>query len=148
MTETIGYAAKTQSAELEPFKFNRRAVGPTDVAFDITHCGICHSDLHQINGDWGGEVFPMVPGHEVVGKVTAVGIEVTAFKVGQIVGVGCMVDSCQECASCNENEEQFCTTGATFTYNSVDKNLGGITYGGYSNQMVVDQNFVLSMPEI
>ena len=147
MNETIGYAALNSAEQLKPFKFNRREVGPADVAFDISHCGICHSDLHQLNGDWGSEIYPMVPGHEVVGRVTSVGAKVTKFKPGQLVGVGCMVDSCQDCSSCHENEEQFCEEGATFTYNGEDKHLGGVTYGGYSKKMVVDEAFVLKMPE-
>ena len=111
------------------------------------HCGICHSDLHQIKDDWGFSQYPMVPGHEIVGKVIQVGSEIQKFSVGQKVGVGCLVDSCQECPSCKDNEEQFCEQGSTQTYNGLDKHLGGMTYGGYSKLVVVDENFVLAMPE-
>jgi uncharacterized zinc-type alcohol dehydrogenase-like protein len=147
MVQTVGYAAHSETTPLTPFSFNRREVGPKDVAIEITHCGICHSDLHQIKDDWGFSQYPMVPGHEIVGKVIQVGSEIQKFSVGQKVGVGCLVDSCQECPSCKDNEEQFCEQGSTQTYNGLDKHLGGMTYGGYSKLVVVDENFVLSMPE-
>ena len=147
MEKIFGYAAQSETSPLTPFEFNRRDVGDNDVAFAVTHCGVCHSDLHQVKDDWGFSQYPMVPGHEVLGVVTAVGKNVTRFKVGQRVGVGCLVDSCQTCSACQEDEEQFCEQGSTQTYNGLDKHLGGVTYGGYSQKMVVDQAFVLNMPE-
>lgn len=147
MEKIFGYAAHSEISPLTPFEFNRRDVGDNDVAFDVTHCGVCHSDLHQVRDDWGFSQYPMVPGHEVLGIVTAVGKNVSRFKVGQRVGVGCLVDSCQTCSACHEHEEQFCEQGSTQTYNGLDKHLGGVTYGGYSQKMVVDQAFVLNMPE-
>jgi uncharacterized zinc-type alcohol dehydrogenase-like protein len=126
-----------------PFDFERRAPGPNDVHIEILFCGVCHSDLHQARDEWGGSTFPMVPGHEIVGRVKQVGKEVTRFKAGDLAGVGCMVDSCRHCADCREGLEQFCQNTLTFTYNSPDPILGGSTYGGYSNQVVVDQDFVL-----
>lgn len=147
MTETIGYAVHKAGAPLQRFAFKRRQIGAEDVAIDILFCGICHSDLHQINNDWAGSQYPMVPGHEIIGRVTAVGAQVSRFSPGDLVGVGCMVDSCRGCASCQINEEQFCEEGSTFTYNSEDKHLGGVTYGGYSKQVVVTQSFVLKVDE-
>lgn len=147
MKQTIGYAAQSETSDLEPFKFNRRDLGATDIAFDILYCGVCHSDLHQVRDDWGFSQYPMVPGHEVVGKVTAVGDKVKKFSVGQLVGVGCLVDSCRNCHACQGGEEQFCQEGSIQTYNGLDKHLGGMTYGGYSKQMVVDEDFVLKIPE-
>ncbi len=147
MDKILGYAANSETEALVPFEFNRRDVGAKDVAFDVTHCGVCHSDLHQIKDDWGFSQYPMVPGHEVVGVVTSVGAQVTRFKVGQHVGVGCLVDSCQKCDPCKESEEQFCDEGSTQTYNGLDKHLGGVTYGGYSQKMVVNEAFILNMPE-
>lgn len=147
MKITKAYAAENSSSKLTPFSFKRRDVGENDVAIDIAFCGVCHSDLHQVKNDWGFSQYPMVPGHEIVGKVVEVGNKVTNFKVGQHVGVGCLVDSCQACPSCEKDEEQFCHNGSTQTYNSEDKKSGGHTYGGYSNYMVVDKNFVLSVDE-
>jgi alcohol dehydrogenase (NADP+) len=147
MSKTTGYAAYAAGAELEAFEFERREVGDEDVAIDILFCGICHSDLHLINNDWKMSQYPIVPGHEVIGRVTQVGSKVTGFSVGEMAGVGCMVDSCQHCQNCKADEEQFCEAGNTLTYNSEDKHLGGMTYGGYSKQMVVDQNFVLHISE-
>ena len=145
MTETIGYAVHKAGAPLQHFAFERRQIGTEDVAIDILFCGICHSDLHQINNDWNSSQYPMVPGHEIIGRVKAVGSKVSRFSPGDLVGVGCMVDSCRTCSSCKINEEQFCEPGATFTYNSDDKHLGGLTYGGYSKHIVVTQDFVLKV---
>ncbi|MCL9683027.1 NAD(P)-dependent alcohol dehydrogenase [Legionella maioricensis] len=145
MTETIGYAAPKAGAPLQPFTFERRKIGAQDVAIDILFCGICHSDLHQIHNDWGFGQYPMVPGHEIIGKVTAVGAKVDRFAPGDLVGVGCMVDSCGKCSSCTLNEEQFCESGMTQTYNSEDKILGGMTYGGFSKHIIVTQDFVLKI---
>ncbi|MDX2345817.1 MAG: NAD(P)-dependent alcohol dehydrogenase [Legionella sp.] len=147
MPQTIGYAANKAGASLEKFTFDRRNVGAHDIAIDILFCGICHSDLHQINNDWGVSQYPMVPGHEIIGRITAIGDQVSEFSVGEMAGVGCMVDSCQQCQSCKHHEEQFCESGSTQTYNSKDKHLDSVTYGGYSKQMVVNQNFVLHVPE-
>ena len=144
---TRGYAAASARSPLAPFEFERRAPGPKDVHLDILFCGVCHSDLHQARDEWGGSMFPMVPGHEIIGRVKQVGAEVTRFAVGDLVGVGCMVDSCRRCADCREGLEQFCQNTLTLTYNSPDPILGGSTYGGYSNQIVVDQDFVLRVSE-
>ena len=143
MSETIGYAVHKKGSSLERFVFDRRKPGLNDVGIDILFCGICHSDLHQVNNDWGGAQYPMVPGHEIIGRVTAVGPSVSRFSVGDLVGVGCMVDSCRQCQNCKRHEEQFCESGMTQTYNSEDKHSGGVTYGGYSKKIVVDQDFVL-----
>ncbi len=145
--ETIGYATHKAHAPLERFSFKRREVGGHDVGIDILYCGICHSDLHQINNDWGGSQYPMVPGHEIIGRISSIGKEVKNFSVGDLVGVGCMVDSCRHCSNCTIHEEQFCETGSTMTYNGEDKHLGGLTYGGYSKYLVVDEDFVLKVDE-
>lgn len=145
MTKTVGYAADKAGAPLHRFAFERRQVGAHDVAIDILYCGICHSDLHQVNNDWGGSVYPMVPGHEIIGRVSALGSEVTRFSVGDLVGVGCMVDSCRHCSNCHDGEEQFCDKGSIMTYNSEDKDMGGVTYGGYSRHIVVKDDFVLTI---
>ena len=118
MIKSKGFAAHTAKAPLAPFEFERREVGSTDVQFDILFCGVCHSDLHQVRDEWGGGKFPMVPGHEIVGKVTKIGDKVTKFKVGDLAGVGCMVNSCRDCKNCQRGLEQFCTNGSTSTYNS------------------------------
>ncbi|CAA9892367.1 putative oxidoreductase, Zn-dependent and NAD(P)-binding [Candidatus Methylobacter favarea] len=146
MQKSIGYAAHGLKSSLVPFSFERRDITPTDVHIEILYCGVCHSDLHQVRDDWGGTVFPVVPGHEIVGKVAKVGNEVKNFKPGDMAGVGCLVDSCGACSDCQEHLEQFCDN-AVFTYNSPDKHTGGITYGGYSNQIVVDQKFVLQLSD-
>jgi alcohol dehydrogenase (NADP+) len=145
MMASRGYAALTARAALAPYSFERREPGPKDIQIAIDYCGVCHSDLHQVRDEWGGAMFPMVPGHEIVGRVAAVGTEVTRFTVGDIAGVGCMVASCKTCDSCAQGVEQYCTGGTTYTYNSRDK-AGALTYGGYSNSIVVDENFVLRVP--
>lgn len=147
MTEAKGFAAFNATEALGPFQFERRAVGPTDVQFEILYCGVCHSDLHQVKNEWGGTRYPLVPGHEIVGRVTAVGDQVSRFKTGDLAGVGCLVDSCKECDNCNKGLEQFCRNGSTGTYNAPDKHTGGVTYGGYSNRIVVDQEFVLKVSD-
>ena len=146
MQKTIGYAAHDHHSPLVPFSFERRDPMPTDVQIEILFCGVCHSDLHQVRNEWGGSVFPIVPGHEIVGKVAAIGSAVTDFKIGELVGVGCLVDSCGTCPDCHDHQEQFCDA-ATFTYNSPDPHTGRVTYGGYSNQIVVDQRFVLHISD-
>mgnify|MGYP003507997020 FL=1 len=142
MIKTHGYAALTAKDALAPFTFERRAPGLKDVQIDILYCGVCHSDLHTARDEWHMTQFPSVPGHEIVGRVTAVGAEVTGFKVGDLAGVGCMVDSCKHCASCDEGLEQYCENGFTGTYNG--PLFGGPnTYGGYSDNIVVREDFVL-----
>jgi alcohol dehydrogenase (NADP+) len=143
-TQTQGYAAQSAATPLAPFTFERRDVQADDVAIDILHCGVCHSDLHTVRSEWGGTLYPCVPGHEIVGRVTAVGNAVTKFAAGDLVGVGCMVDSCGHCPSCDAGEEQYCeTTGFVGTYNGPDVVLGGHTLGGYSDHIVVKEDFVL-----
>lgn len=144
---TKGYAAQTKTSPIAPFTFDRRDPKANDVAIDIQFCGICHSDVHQARDEWGGSVYPMVPGHEIVGRVVSVGGSVKKFKVGDLVGVGCMVDSCRECINCKDGEEQFCLKGMTATYNSEDKRNGGLAQGGYSKHIVVDENYVLKVDE-
>ncbi|MBI1364025.1 MAG: alcohol dehydrogenase catalytic domain-containing protein [Proteobacteria bacterium] len=144
---TKAYAAYSTDKPLAPFTFNRREVGPLDVKIDITYCGVCHSDIHMAHNDWGMSVYPVVPGHEIIGRVTEVGKKVTAFKKGDLVGVGCMVDSCRECSACKDDLEQFCEKGMTMTYGSPDPIMGGMTHGGYSDKIVVDEKFVLRVSE-
>ena len=146
-TKTVGYAAKSASSPLAPFSFARREPLPQDVQIEVLYCGVCHSDLHTVRNEWKNTTFPVVPGHEIVGRVTAVGGEVKRFKPGDIAAVGCMVDSDRTCANCQAGLEQYCDTGFTGTYNSPDKHLGGMTYGGYSKNIVVDQHFVLNVPD-
>ncbi len=146
MQNTIGYAALNHTSQLVPFVFQRRELTPEDVQIEILFCGVCHSDIHQVRDEWGNGVFPMVPGHEIVGKVIKVGDEVSKFKFGDSVGIGCMVDSCGVCPDCLEDLEQFCNK-AEFTYNSPDKHTGGTNYGGYSRQIVVNQKFVLTVSD-
>ncbi|MBK6495953.1 MAG: NAD(P)-dependent alcohol dehydrogenase [Gemmatimonadales bacterium] len=144
---TNAFAAFSGDTPLAAHTITRRAPGPTDVAIDIVYCGVCHSDLHFVKGDWGPIPYPAIPGHEIVGHVTAVGSDVTGFKVGDTVGVGCMVDSCRTCPSCQEGLENYCTGGGFVgTYMSVDKHTGGPTYGGYTTDITVDQAFVLRVP--
>jgi uncharacterized zinc-type alcohol dehydrogenase-like protein len=145
-TTANAYAAHSAEAPFAPFSFTRRDPGPRDVAIDILFCGVCHSDLHTARSEWGGTKYPCVPGHEIVGRVRAVGAEVTRFREGDIAGVGCMVGSCGQCPSCAEGEEQYCeTTGMVGTYNGPDNVLGGHTFGGYSDHIVVDEGFVLKV---
>jgi uncharacterized zinc-type alcohol dehydrogenase-like protein len=148
--QTRGYAAKSATSELAPFSFERRDPRASDVMIDILFCGICHSDIHSVRNEWGGATYPYVPGHEIVGRVSAVGTDVRKYKIGDVVGVGCLVDSCRHCASCNDGLEQYCDNGFTGTYGSKD-NIGGtphkITFGGYSDKITVDERFVLCMPE-
>lgn len=148
--ETIhvkAFGTTAPEASLEQMNIHRRTVTPKDVEIDILYCGVCHSDLHTARNDWGGSKYPVVPGHEIVGKVTRIGNEVTKFKVGDLAAVGCIVDSCQTCSSCEQDLEQYCLNGFTGTYNGKDKHLGGHTFGGYSEKVVVDEHFVLSVPE-
>ena len=145
MIKTKGYAAASAKALLQPYAFERREPRKHDVAIDIKFCGICHSDIHQARDEWGGSIFPMVPGHEIGGVVTAVGSKVTKYKAGDKVGVGCFVDSCRACAPCIQGFEQFCIHSPVFTYNSREKD-GTPTMGGYSDNIVVDENYVLRMP--
>eukprot|EP00250_Pteridium_aquilinum_P006634 c16513_g1_i1 orf=331-1392(-) len=140
-----GFAAHDSSGRLTPFSFTRRATGPEDVVFKVTHCGICHSDLHQIRNEWQQAMYPLVPGHEIVGIVTEVGAEVVKFKVGDHVGVGCMVMSCGECDACDQKAEQYCPK-LIWTYNSIDLD-GSTTYGGYSTLMIASEKFVLRIPD-
>jgi uncharacterized zinc-type alcohol dehydrogenase-like protein len=142
-----GYAAHSPQAPLGLFRFDRREVRASDVVIDILFTGVCHSDIHNARNDWGGARYPMVPGHEIVGRVAQVGADVTRFKVGDAVGVGCMVDSCQHCRACARGLEQYCESGNTLTYNSIDPHDGMPTYGGYSERIVVTEKFVLKMPD-
>ena len=141
------YGTEAIEADLKEMTIARREVQPKDVEIDILYCGVCHSDLHTARNDWGGTKYPAVPGHEIIGRITKVGSEVTKFKVGDLAGVGCLVDSCRTCDSCKQDLEQYCLNGSTGTYNSKDKYLEQQTYGGYSEKVVVDQDFVLRVPE-
>ena len=145
MTQALAYAAQTATTPLAPFTLERRTPGELDIALDVLYCGVCHSDLHTARGEWGNTIYPSVPGHEIVGKVTAVGPLVSKFKVGDVVGVGCMVDSCQHCQPCAEGIEQYCENGFTGTYNGPMFGGGENTYGGYSTAMVVNEKFVLKV---
>ena len=146
MFTCVGYATGAADVPLAPFSFERRDPGPKDVRIDILYCGVCHSDLHQARNEWANTLYPCVPGHEIVGRVSAVGDAVTKFKVGDLAGVGCLVDSCRDCPSCAEGLENYCEKGQTFTYNSEDKVSGGLTFGGYSQAVVVDESFTLKIP--
>jgi uncharacterized zinc-type alcohol dehydrogenase-like protein len=147
MIKTQGYAAHSATTPFSPFGFDRREPGPRDVQIDILYCGVCHSDLHTVRSEWEGTVYPMVPGHEIVGRVVKVGAEVKTFQEGDVAAVGCMVDSCQHCASCAEGLEQYCENGMTGTYGGVEKETGQPTRGGYSERIVVDERFVLHLSE-
>lgn len=146
MTDTKAFAAYSATEALKPFEFQSKATGAKDVRIQILYCGICHSDIHSARNEWGGAHYPMVPGHEIVGRVIEVGSAVTKFKPGDLAGVGCLVDSCRDCENCEADLEQFCLNGFTGTYNGIDRQSGEYTYGGYAEQIVVDQNFVLSIP--
>ena len=145
MTLAKAYAVSSPTAALAPFQVERRAVGAHDVQIEIAYCGICHSDIHQVRDEWGGAKYPMVPGHEIVGRVTAVGAHVKKFQVGDLAGVGCMVDSCRTCPSCQRQLEQFCDKGSAFTYNGTEMDRKTPTYGGYSSSVVVDEAFTLKV---
>jgi uncharacterized zinc-type alcohol dehydrogenase-like protein len=145
MLATRGYATQNASSPLEPFNFERREPGPQDVLIKILYCGICHSDIHQARDEWGGSIYPMVPGHEIVGRVVRVGKDVKKFKADDVVGVGCFTDTCRVCNSCKEGEGQYCEKHLSLTYNSLEQDLKTPTYGGYSSQIVVDENYVLSI---
>jgi uncharacterized zinc-type alcohol dehydrogenase-like protein len=146
-TTTIrGYAATSAASGVAPFSFSRREPLPNDVQIEILYCGVCHSDLHTVRNEWQNTIYPVVPGHEIVGRVTAVGEKVKRFKPGDLAGVGCIVDSDRTCPNCRAGLEQYCDSGFIGTYNSEDKHLGGITYGGYSEKIVVDEYFVLRIP--
>ncbi|RLJ34110.1 putative zinc-type alcohol dehydrogenase-like protein [Chryseobacterium sp. 7] len=141
------YGAESTTADLKEMNIVRREVTSKDVEIEILYCGVCHSDLHTARNDWGGSLYPAVPGHEIVGRITKVGSEVSKFKVGDLAGVGCIVDSCGHCDSCKHDLEQYCLNGFTGTYNGKDKHLGGHTFGGYSQKVVVDSHHVLKVPE-
>lgn len=147
MYSTKAYAAQSATSPLSPFSFERRDPLATDVQIDILFCGVCHSDLHTARGEWGSTKYPCVPGHEIVGRVVKVGRDVKNFREGEMAAVGCMVDSCHTCENCKEGLEQFCTNGATFTYNGPDKHTGGHTFGGYAKSIVVDEQFVLRISD-
>ena len=147
MPRTAGYAARSATTDLSPFSFERREPGSKDVELEILYCGVCHSDLHQVRNEWAGTTYPIVPGHEIVGRVVHPGADVSRFQAGDLVGVGCMVDSCRTCPDCRDGLEQYCQVGTLYTYNSPDPILGGMTYGGYSKRIVVDQDFVLRISE-
>lgn len=146
-TNVKAFGTEAADADLQPMNIDRRDVTPQDVEIEILYCGVCHSDLHTARNDWGGSKYPSVPGHEIVGRVTKVGSEVAKFKAGDLAAVGCMVDSCKTCDNCKQDLEQFCLNGFTGTYNGKDKHSGGHTFGGYSEKIVVDQHFVLKVPE-
>ena len=141
------YAAHSPTGRLGLFEFDRRSPRADDVVIDILYCGVCHSDVHNVRNDWGNAEYPMVPGHEIIGRVVAVGSDVTRFKLGDRVGVGCMVDSCRHCAACGKGWEQYCESGATYTYNGTDRIDGSRTHGGYSEKIVVAESFVLKVPD-
>lgn len=143
----LGYAAHSPVDALTPYRFMRRDPRPDDVVIEILYCGICHSDLHQVRNDWGGSVYPIVPGHEIIGRVASVGPDVTRFKQGDHAGVGCMVDSCRHCPACDKGLEQYCEELPTFTYNGVDRHDRTPTFGGYSEKIVVSDKFVLKIPD-
>ena len=142
-----GFSTEAADRPLAYSTFNRRDPGARDIEIKIRYCGVCHSDLHTARNEWGNTVFPCVPGHEIVGTVTRVGSEVKGFKAGDVAGVGCLVDSCRTCSNCKDGLEQYCENGFTGTYNGPDKHLGGMTMGGYSSHIVVDQDFVLHIPK-
>ncbi|HLI30728.1 MAG TPA: NAD(P)-dependent alcohol dehydrogenase [Terriglobia bacterium] len=146
MIKTKGYAAMAAKAPLEPYSFERREPREHDVVIDIKYCGICHSDIHQARDEWGGSIFPMVPGHEIAGIVTAIGGKVTKYKIGDKAGVGCFVDSCRKCPQCQKGLEQYCTGGLALTYNGRERD-GAPTFGGYSGKIVVHEDYVLHMPD-
>ena len=145
-TQTKAFGTNSPTDNLKEMTIERRTLTANDIEIEILYCGVCHSDLHTAHNDWGGSLYPAVPGHEIVGKITGVGNEVTRFKVGDLAGVGCLVDSCGTCDSCKKDLEQYCLTGFTGTYNGKDKHSGGHTFGGYSEKIVVGEHFVLKVP--
>lgn len=145
MIAARGYAAQNATSPLQPFSFRRREPGDHDILFETLYCGICHSDIHQVRDEWGGSIFPMVPGHEIVGKVIRAGSKVTKFKAGDLAGVGCFVDSCGQCANCKEGLEQYCDKHLALTYNGTEMDETTPTYGGYSSNMVVNENYALKV---
>ena len=147
MSNTKAYAAPDAVSPVAPFSFDRREVGAHDVQIEILYCGVCHSDLHQIRNEWGNSIFPMVPGHEIVGRVTKTGSHVTSFKTGDLAGIGCFVDSCRSCPSCLAGEEQYCDNGMTGTYNGYERDGKTPTYGGYSTQIVADEKYTLHVSD-
>lgn len=147
MLQSIGYGATSAREPLSVLRFERRSPGPKDVEINILYCGVCHSDLHTVRNEWGNTVYPVVPGHEIIGRVTKVGAQVTRFKEGDLTGVGCLVDSCQHCSSCAEGFEQYCENGFVGTYNGEEMHTGGMTYGGYASNIVVTEKFVLRIPD-
>lgn len=147
MIETRGYATHDKSARFVPFNFERRNLGTHDILIDVQFCGICHSDIHQAKGEWGNSTYPMVPGHEIVGRVSKVGSGVTKFKLGDLAGVGCFVDSCRECSACKSDQEQFCKVHCAATYNGTEMDQETMTFGGYSKHHVVDEAYALKVSE-
>ena len=147
MIATRGYAATGPTSPVGPFNFDRREPGPHDVVIDIEFCGVCHSDIHQVRDEWGGSIYPMVPGHEIVGTVASVGGDVSRWHAGEVVGVGVFVDSCRVCDACRAGEEQYCEQGMTPTYNGRERDGQTPTYGGYSERIVVDEHYVLRLPD-
>lgn len=146
-TQTLAFGTEAAHLPIKKMNIQRRALLPNDVSIKILYCGICHSDLHAAKNDWGGSTYPLVPGHEIVGKITEIGSEVSKFKVGDLAAIGCIVDSCGKCSHCHEGEEQFCEAGWTVVFNSPDKISGGMTYGGFSEQIVADADYVLKMSD-
>jgi uncharacterized zinc-type alcohol dehydrogenase-like protein len=147
MKNIASYAAQSATTPLAPFDISRREPGPHDVEIDILFCGVCHSDIHQARNEWGGSVFPMVPGHEIVGRVTRTGSHVTKFKAGDLAGIGCFVDSCRTCVNCQAGEEQYCDGGVAWTYNSTERETKAPTYGGYSTLIVADEHYILHVAD-
>jgi uncharacterized zinc-type alcohol dehydrogenase-like protein len=147
MTKTKAFASHDAKGDLVPWNLERREAGPKDIEIEISYCGVCHSDLHQIRNEWGNSVYPMVPGHEIVGRITNVGSAVKKFKVGELAGVGCLVDSCRECENCKEGLEQYCLNGSSPTYNGMEQDKKTPTYGGYSKMIVADEDFVLHISD-
>lgn len=147
MIPAKAYAVQSATDKLAEWHFERREVGPSDVQIEILYCGVCHSDIHQARNEWGGSKYPMVPGHEIVGRITKVGSAVTKFKEGDLAGIGCLVDSCHECVNCQNGQEQFCKKGASATYNSFEQDKVTPTYGGYSNRIVTTESFVCKVSD-
>jgi uncharacterized zinc-type alcohol dehydrogenase-like protein len=147
MLQTKGYAAHSPTDKLQPFEFERRDLSANDILIEIAYCGVCHSDIHQVRDEWGGSMYPMVPGHEIVGRITKVGADVKKFNEGDYAGIGCFVDSCRECVNCKEDFEQFCLKQAAMTYNGTEMDRKTPTYGGYSSQIVADENYALKISD-